>query len=585
MPFLPITVTVLVLYCLSFSGVLRGDESVSHILACPSEHQIMVTFESGSSWQLCWDSRLRENIVLSHVYYQPSPAVAPIPVINSIRLSQLHVAYDDSPVTYSDVTQYGLGERNISQINPSDCPAGEVLSIDGVPGLCKRVTSQHDVTPSASGLETTDSLILYSTSQVGSYAYLVTWQFFADGSIKPSVGAAGALQRSSDKHNTKHGRKLGNNPDKVWLSHTHNYYWRIDFDLGEQANDDRVIEWQTVAGTDGRQANQYQRLTAESALKLAPDTMLSWFITDGETNTTVDAANVSAARGFLIEPINNGHRFVRESIEPYSAYDFFVTTQKDCERFATDNSKYHPGCTDSVLDFTNGETLVDADIVVWHRVSFHHVPRNEDLDSMHSHWDGFMLRSRNFGYHAGASAPFAAAFSQSDHTTTNGHDHVSDHGVPDETVTSLAAALPSPPLSDQQNRVGDVVSITMASTPDGQTNRYTAEGLPEGLTLSTDGKLTGTPTKAGDFDVSVRFSSSDNVTTTYAFQWTIEDTPDASALGCRIIDKHRDGSAMSYDDLFAGGIEWWVLLIALYARRRIRGVQSVTSNHRDETPA
>jgi len=33
--------------------------------------------------------------------------------------------------------------------------------------------------------------------------------------------------------------------------------------------------------------------------------------------------------------------------------------------------------------------------VVWHRVAFHHVPRNEDQRHMHAHWDAFQIRPVN----------------------------------------------------------------------------------------------------------------------------------------------------------------------------------------------
>lgn len=507
-------------------------------LDCPDEYQIHVTFPTGSGWQLCWDSRLRENIVLSDIHYQPSANATPISVLESIRLSQLNVAYDDSAVTYSDVTQYGLGQRNISQLNPSDCPSGEVLEINGIPGLCKRVTVSGDSTNANAGpTPTADSLILYSTSQVGSYAYLVTWQFFADGSIRPSVGAAGALQRSSDEPSTAHGRKLGSDNDKVWLSHTHNYYWRLDFDLGERSDDDRVFEWLLQPESTGTQSNQYRQLTTESALKVSPDSQLSWFIADTDT----DAAH---ARGYLLEPVHTGHRYVRESVEPYSAYDFFVTQQKDCERFATDNGQYYPDCTDTVLDFANNETLIDQDIVVWHRVSFHHVPRNEDLESMHAHWDGFHLSARNLGFNDTQVSAYTAAFS----------DH--DHGATEHTLVTTAPALL---MENRQSSVGETVAIDITSaTTTAETHTYTATGLPAGLSLSEGGVLTGTPSNPGLYSVAVRVASTGQLTTTYTFDWEITESAD-QPLGCSVIGTTPHNS-----------LEWWLLLFALYTSTAMR---------------
>lgn len=356
-------------------------------LDCPVEHQINASFDNGASWSMCWDSRARENIVLSNVHYQPANA-EPYRVFNSLRLSQLHVSYDDSNVNYNDVTQFGLGGGYVSTLIEADCPNGQLIDIAGRAGLCKAMSTGDDSYNTSSETRQSQSLSLHSTSQVGSYAYLMTWKFFADGSVQPSIGAAGALQRSSDDEHSHHGRKLEGVEDKSWLSHTHNYYWQIDFDLGEQANDDVVSEIQFITDAEGRRARSVTSLTSESARAINPQQMTSWLISDGD-------ANSPQTPGYLIEPVNYGHRLVSTVTEPYTDFDFFVTRQNDCERFVSENAKYYPDCDENILDFVNDESLVDEDIVVWHRISFHHVPRNEDRHVMHSHWDGFVMEARN----------------------------------------------------------------------------------------------------------------------------------------------------------------------------------------------
>lgn len=76
--------------------------------SCPDESRLSQQFDNGAVWELCWESCIRENLVLSDITYTP-PGCQPLKIISSARLSQLHVAYDDSDVTYNDVTQYGLG--------------------------------------------------------------------------------------------------------------------------------------------------------------------------------------------------------------------------------------------------------------------------------------------------------------------------------------------------------------------------------------------------------------------------------------------------------------------------------------------
>jgi len=356
-------------------------------LDCPVENQINARFDNGASWSMCWDSRKRENIVLSNVHYQAANGV-PFSVFNSLRLSQLHVSYDDSNVNYNDVTQFGLGGGYVSTLVEADCPNGRLIDIAGRAGLCELISTGDDSYNTLSETRQSQSLSIHSTSQVGSYAYLITWKFFADGSVQPSIGAAGALQRSSNDTHSHFGRKLEGVEDKSWLSHTHNYYWQIDFDLGEQANDDVVSEINFITDAEGRRARSLTSLTTESARAINPKQMTSWLISDGD-------ANDPQAPGFLIEPINYGHKLVSTVTEPHTDFDFFVTRQNDCERFVSENAKYYPDCDENILDFVNDENLAGEDIVVWHRISFHHVPRNEDRHVMHSHWDGFVMEARN----------------------------------------------------------------------------------------------------------------------------------------------------------------------------------------------
>jgi len=356
-------------------------------MACPVENQIHAEFDNGAAWQMCWDSRKRENIVLSDVHYQPDGGQA-YSVFSTLRLSQLHVSYDDSNVTYNDVTEFGLGGGYVSELNEHDCPEGNLIDIGGIARLCTLLSTGDDSYTTPTETRQSQSLSVFSVSQVGAYAYLITWKFFADGSVEPSVGAAGALQRSSDDAHSPHGRELEDVPEKTWLSHTHNYYWQLDFDLGTNPKDDVVSELQFVTDAAGRRARKLTPLRVEAARAIDSQNMRSWLISDEDDFSL-------ASTGYLIEPQNYGHKMVNKVADPYTEFDFFVSRQNDCERFISQNNKYYPDCGENVLQFVNNESLIGEDIVLWHRISFHHVPRNEDRHVMHSHWDGFVMQARN----------------------------------------------------------------------------------------------------------------------------------------------------------------------------------------------
>ncbi len=469
------------------SGVAQAAE-----LTCPGEHQISETLSNGASWQMCWESRKRENIVLSEVSFQP-PSAESIPIFSSLRLSQLHVAYDDANVTYNDITQFGLGAGYMSTLDENDCPAGELINVQGRPGLCKMINIGDDFYRTTQESRAGSSLTLFSVSQVGSYAYLVTWKFFDDGSVQPSIGAAGALQRSDDWPQSPFGRELSGVPDKSWLSHTHNYYWRIDFDLGESGTDDLVSEVSFPLDAEGRRSRKETVFTEETARKILPEEMLSWQISSINTDSRLGAAS------YEITPRHYGHKLVRSITEPFTDFDFFVTRQKDCERFVSENAKFNPNCDENILQFVDNESLLNEDIVVWHRVAFHHVPRNEDRQTMHSHWDGFVMQARNLS----ASTP--------------GHTGIVDNSPP---------RVFNP--GKQTSTVGEEISLRLNITDeDGDALDYQAGGLPDGLAINPAGLITGRPSNTGEFSVTI--SASDSFETgSQNFVWDVLPSSNSS---------------------------------------------------------
>ena len=501
-------IQVLVLWVV-FILMAVSNHAVSAPLNCPAENRISVDFDNGAGWDMCWESRLRENIVLSDIYYR-SVENREFKVISSLRLAQLHVTYDDNEVTFNDVTQFGLGGGHISALIDSDCPDGEIVNIAGRDGLCKRVSVEDTAYHASGDSRLKEVLSLFSISEVGAYAYLVTWKFYDDGSISPSVGAAGALQRSTDDEHSLFGRQLGGVQGKAWLSHTHNYYWRIDFDLGDDATDDVVSEVSYAPDDRGRRTRSVERLASESARKIDPENLRAWHISSG-------VEDVTRAPGYVIEPLSYGHKLVHKETEPFTEFDFFVTKQDDCERFISENAKFNPECGEDILQFVNDESLIDEDIVVWHRISFHHVPRNEDRHQMHSHWDGFLMRASNLS------------------TLTPGHSGFVENSPPEIQF----------PTDLRHSNSEEVEVKIVATDPDGDRLLYQARGLPEGISIDASGVIAGVTEKSGIYDVKLIVSDSEH-TLTGDFKW------------------HVDGGESGSFDLFT----WMALALLIVVRCR-----------------
>jgi len=448
---------------------------------CQEEFRISQQFDNGAKWELCWESRVRENLVLSDVSYTP-PDGQPLKIISSARLSQLHVAYDDSDVTYNDVTQFGLGGGFLLTLDERDCPNGQLLNIQERPALCKRLVTAESGYQTPTRSNKTQSLNLFSVSQVGAYTYILSWSFYADGAIEPNIGATGALQRNSEDTDIPYGRVLEGDPETLWLSHTHNYYWRLDFDLGESATDDIISETSYELDTEGRRIQQETAFTSEQALSINPDSQTKWTI---KANAQPDSP------AYVIDPIRSGHRYDRSEVEPYSAYDFFVTVANDCERFSSQNARFNPDCLNSVLQYVDGQSLVNQDLIVWYRVSFHHVPRNEDRRHMHSHWDGFTMQPRNV---LSSTSTF--------NDTTN-------------------SAPLFGPLAARSSKVNESIHDHVAATdPDNDSILYAAKNLPAGITMNSRGHFHGEATTAGTYSVTVT-AMDDHSETAQSFDWTV----------------------------------------------------------------
>ncbi len=517
-------IRIFAVLCLAVLGLTGFNPATAQSLSCPVDQQISAQFDNGAAWAMCWEARQRENIVLSEISYTP-PGGAAISVLASLRMAQLHVAYDDSLVTYNDITQFGLGAGFRSTLVEENCPGGELIDIEGRAGMCKQLSKGDDAyrTPNESILS--ESLTLFSVSQVGSYAYIVTWKFFADGSIAPSVGASGALQRSSDFPGSLFGRQLEGDAQKSWLSHTHNYYWQMDFDIGESATDDVVTEMSYRLDQQGRRARLENRLNVEAARKIDPENLVSWKVSDNGSGSPTTPA-------YLIEPLHYGHRLVRSELEPFTDFDFFVTRQNDCEAFVTENARFNPDCSENILQFVNDESIQDQDITVWHRVAFHHVPRNEDRRTMHSHWDGFTMRATNMS------------------PSTPGHSGINYNTPPQ---------IASP--GDQSGNVGQLVELTVLATDaDNDPIEFTTTGLPDGLVLGDDRVIRGELTEAGSFLVTVQANDSQEIASTQ-FVWQV-----AGSTGNTLVLAGDDSSGIAGGS--GGGGSFWIVLYLLLARSR-----------------
>jgi Cu2+-containing amine oxidase len=209
------------------------------------------------------------------------------------------------------------------------------------------------------------------------------------------MGATGALQRTfNDAAKLPYGRLVGPTT-RVGISHMHNYFFRLDFDLGGTANDDVFERVDVVAdATASTRTKSITPFLAEGYDDVAPDLLRTWRVRDSAL-TNGNGHSIS----YALTPLEFGHRDVGPPGEPFTHHDVYVTRHAAEELYASHNNRAElfPDAGENVTDFYDPpESLVGEDLVVWYGISFHHSPRDEDETRMHAHWNGFRIEPRDW---------------------------------------------------------------------------------------------------------------------------------------------------------------------------------------------
>ncbi len=478
------------------SGVLRAQSAMN----CSGQYLIDVTLPVGSRWEMCWEVRDAEGIVFHDIYFTPAGGPRR-EVLGQANLAQIHVPYDDNGARFHDVSDFGLGGINIDDLTDADCPNGTLLVNAGKHVLCLQILPRgYDYKYFAQQLQG-NALSLYSVSHVGQYNYVPTWRFLDNGTIEPTIGATGKLQRFNYNSAASGWPIRVDQGGQVYaIAHMHNYFWRLDFDIDGPQNDQvEEFEFTPVDNNYSYQVSVTPFLT-ETARTVNPARMRSWRVRD-----TVTANGDGHAISYHLDPLRVGHIHQGPAAEPFTNNQFYVTVNKPCEKYSSHNPEIQ--CASGVSWFVNGESLVGQDIVVWYGITFHHLPRDEDESMMDAHWDGFQLTPRDWTatnpLDNVVPAPASTATSTPTSTSTS---------TPTSTVTSTpipptAAAtgtVPAAPTAVPTNTAVALPTgthtpeVPTATSPPMPTNESPNTPAP-GATV-TDTPVLQTPTPIGSVD-------------------------------------------------------------------------------------
>ncbi|KUO12743.1 copper amine oxidase [Streptomyces sp. DSM 15324] len=368
---------------------------------CSAAYRIEQKLSTGTTWRMCWRYEAKSGLVLEKVSYQPPGEPKPIRVLNSAKIAQIHVPYDDGKNEYNDVTDYNFG-AGLVNLKPAECPGGTIKTIkvpetapadSNVKGMCTttrsrghayRMQADNNKVYQAQGKD----LLIYTVNKVGWYEYMTEWRFSDDGTVNMNVGATGSLSPFDYDAGDGRGWPIGNGSQAKATSHSHNVFWRLDFGLdGSSAGRVEQYDSKVSAPASGQQGPTNKTTRTAVTKELAGDAKnMRWWRVVSATGKNKDGH----ARSYELVP----GATTKYSGRSFTQHDVYFTEYNKCEMYASNNPlNCGTGHPKSVDGWVNGQTLKHP--VVWVNVGFHHIARDEDQQPMPVHWQGFSIAPRD----------------------------------------------------------------------------------------------------------------------------------------------------------------------------------------------
>ncbi len=360
-----------VLAVLAAAGAVRGQDKLS------GGHPV-----KWQGWAFNWQILPRQGVVLTDITFQGRS------VLKYAGVAEVFVPYHPGEPRPMDQRDHPFGE-NLIPLRPGiDClPGGTCKGYgpDGKPTGTKAAVMIHeeDGSPAyigAEGRAKTKMLVLWSAYSLGGYVYLVQWRFREDGCIMPRVGLTGSLVHfGGDKTNsTNVGAR------QRALAHVHNVFFCLDFDVDGTANTVEEFDYKVIDADGERATGTWTPIETEGGRELKPEAFRSWRVVNYASKN-----RQGNPRSYELVPGGTGiYRGSRN--EPFAHADLWVTKYKPEEV---------PGrklLSEGLPDYANGESVKDADVVLWYMLSVHHQPRSEDWPAMPVEWCGFKIAPRDF---------------------------------------------------------------------------------------------------------------------------------------------------------------------------------------------
>ncbi|MET9291483.1 copper amine oxidase [Streptomyces sp. NPDC003077] len=371
---------------------------------CSAAYRITQTLDGGTTWRMCWHYEGNAGLVLDDISYQPKGEPAPIKVLTTAKLAQIHVPYDDGGNEYDDITGQGFAQ-GLQEMLPAECPGGTIkpVKVPGawdpahatVNGLCATTRARGHAYrlgkyPGEAGATYQGQgkdLLVYAVNKTGWYEYITEWRFSSDGTINTQVGATGTLSPGDYDAGDGRGWPIGKGAKDYATSHSHNVFWRLNFGL-DGSSTNKVEQYDSKITTQPNGRTPTTKTTRKAVTKeLAGDAgPMRWWRVVSDIGKNKDGH----PRSYEIVP----GRTDKYTGRGFTKHDIYFTQYYNCQQFASNNlANCGPGVGNSVDKWVNGQALKNP--ITWVNVGFHHVARDEDQEPMPVHWQGFQLSPRD----------------------------------------------------------------------------------------------------------------------------------------------------------------------------------------------
>jgi primary-amine oxidase len=384
------------------------------------------------NWSFHYRVDRRQGPIVSLVSYRDGNRNRSI--LHEGAMAEMFVPYMDPDFgwysrTYFDMGEYGVGLLLSTLHREIDCPAsawfmpvtinddlGKALEIPDAVCLFERPTTGPAWRHAESTNQTYEGrngteLVLRTAAAIGNYDYFVDWVFNQNGEIEALVGATGitalkgvkatSMSSATAAADTRYGTLVA--PNQVAVNHDHWFNFRLDFDVdGERNRFERDVYHpvRLPAGSARRSIYEVRPLTpaTETAARfnMGP-TPSKWRVL---SSTATNA--VGNPTSYEILAMGDAHQLLSDDDYPlmragFTRYAFWVTPHAARERYAAGDYPFQSRGGDGLPRWAGaGRSVKNTDIVVWHTVGMHHLPRAEDTPVMPTMWTGFKLRPFNF---------------------------------------------------------------------------------------------------------------------------------------------------------------------------------------------